>query len=238
MSRKPLLGIWRLLWPAGVAACLFPVRFGTLRLALVLILFLLWAGALFLFSHRRWVRAACIAVALLAGALLLPPGRAGDAPELRREYVRALSAYEGAPYVWGGETRWGIDCSGLPRCALIDANLRMGLRTANPRLLREALALWWFDTSARALGEGGGGKTRLLLATPGINSLDHTRILPGDIAVTENGVHCLAYAGNRTWLEADPGPMRVLRVTVPTESNVWFDQPVRVLRWREMEQVQ
>jgi hypothetical protein len=234
--RKPLVGVWLLLWPAVLAILLFPIRFGGLRLALVLALFVLWAGALWLFRERRWVRRACLGLAALAGAIVLLPGSTDDPGALRRAYVRALGSYEGVRYVWGGETRLGIDCSGLPRRALIDAHLNRGIRTANPRLLRRALDLWWHDSSARALQHGYRGQTRFLLAARGLNALDHARLLPGDIAVTANGLHALVYVGSRTWIEADPGPAgRVLKVTVPAADNVWFDTPVDILRWRDLE---
>src|SRR5262249_44726308 len=149
-------------------------------------------GALLLFWRKKIVRAVCLALGLLAGALCFLPGRAADPASLRAGYVASLQGYEGTLYVWGGETHLGIDCSGLVRCGLIEANLKRGIFTANPALIRQSFALWWHDCSARELGEGYRGKTRLILETPSLNALDHSRILPGDIAVTDSGVHTLA----------------------------------------------
>ena len=43
---------------------------------------------------------------------LAPIGRAGD------DWVEVAKLFVGAPYLWGGRTRWGIDCSGLVQMAL------------------------------------------------------------------------------------------------------------------------
>ena len=64
------------------------------------------------------------------GALLLPAdtiesGRAVTLEVLRREYPTnpaaaahtAATMFEGAPYLWGGCTPWGADCSGLVQAA-------------------------------------------------------------------------------------------------------------------------
>ena len=55
---------------------------------------------------------------------------------LRQKYVDSLVRYEGTKYVWDGENRLGIDCSGLVRKGLIDAAVRAGISTWNPRLIR------------------------------------------------------------------------------------------------------
>lgn len=233
--RKPMVALWRFLWALVAFAAIYPIQFGTLRLTLVVGLLGLWIGALLLYSNRKWVLSACLALAVLAAAFLFLPGRSGDPAALRREYVRSLLPYEDTLYLWGGENRVGIDCSGLVRRGLIDAELKQGLLTANPKLLREGAFLWWQDCTARELKDGYRGKTRFLLAAPSLNELDHTRLLPGDFAVTENGVHTLAYLGDQTWIEADPLPLRVIRVKVPAQHNGWFDEPVHILRWRQFE---
>lgn len=179
------------------------------------------------------VRVACLAAGLIAAGFLLLPGRPASTETLRQDYLDALRGYTSAVYVWGGETRAGIDCSGLVRRGLIDANLARGLRSANPALVRQGLSLWLNDCSAKALGEEYRGWTQAVLNTSSLNDADYDKLLPGDVAVTSNGVHTLAYLGDRTWIEADPGAWRVIQVTVPTP-NAWFSQPMRVVRWRQL----
>ncbi|MFN2599036.1 MAG: NlpC/P60 family protein, partial [Pyrinomonadaceae bacterium] len=51
---------------------------------------------------------------------------------MRRAYIASLESYEGTRYVWGGENSRGIDCSGLVRRGLINADFHEGVVTANP----------------------------------------------------------------------------------------------------------
>lgn len=116
--------------------------------------------------------------------------------------------------------------------------LRIGLRTANPRALRDGFALWWNDSNARELGEGYRGRTHPLAEVHSLNAADYAQLLPGDFAVTEGGGHTLAYLGDRTWIEADPSALvgdKVITVHVPDKKNAWFDMPMRLMRWREFE---
>jgi hypothetical protein len=46
----------------------------------------------------------------------------------------------------------------------------------------------------------------------------------------------MAYLGDNRWIEADPGVQRVLIVTVPSEDNSWFHQPMKVVRWNILRQ--
>jgi cell wall-associated NlpC family hydrolase len=143
-----------------------------------------------------------------------------------------LRGYEGTRYVWGGENRLGIDCSGLVRKALVNANVSEGVRSLNPSALRTAISLWWNDCSARALGEGHRELTQHLFDASSINQLDFAKLQSGDLAVTDDGVHVLAYLGEGNWIEADPDMRRVLVLSVPS-TNTWFDTPVRLMRWRQ-----
>lgn len=235
--RKFAVALWLGLWPFLVVLHLYPIRDTPLRALIVGAFFALWAGALGLFWKHRAARWACGGIALFVAAILLIPGRDANAAQTREQYTQALRAYAGTPYVWGGETRRGIDCSGLLRCALMDANVRQALHSGNPRPLRSALAMWWHDCSARSLGEEYRGWTQRLFTAPKLNDLDYTRLQPGDIAVTTGGQHCMAYLGRKTWIEADPSALvgdKVIEVTIPSK-NAWFSTPMQILRWREME---
>ncbi len=231
------LALWSILFLLLVAIHFYPIRFGTLRLLMVVGVLALWSGALWLLWPHKAVRRTLLTASTLFIAFLLCPSRPSDPQTLRQQYVRSLKSYDGTTYVWGGESRSGIDCSGLVRSALIDANVKQGLTTANPSALREGLALWWNDCSAKALKDTYRGRTRLLFTAPSLNQLNDVAIQPGDIAVTSSGVHVLAYVGNQTWIEADPSELRgdkVVQVKTPTRI-AWFNLPVHMMRWRQLE---
>ena len=95
-----------------------------------------------------------------------------------------------------------------------------------------AVELWWFDCSAKALMNNYRDFTKSRFQAESINKLDHNKLEPGDFAVTVDGVHTLVYLGNKQWIEADPGIGKVITVTVPVENNGWFDLPVQILSWQ------
>lgn len=234
LARRACVGAWLALWLVLIALAIYPVSTNVTRLGSLLCAVALWGGGLLLFWEKRIVRYGLLVLALALTCLLVMPGRASDPTMMRQAYVESLTKYEGTRYVWGGENRRGIDCSGLVRRGLVDADIRRGLATANPKLLREAASLWWHDTPASGLLAGYNGRTRELFDAQSIDELDHTRLLPGDIIVTADGLHTMAYAGDENWIEADPNPGRVVTVRAPS-NVVWFKVPVRVMRWRQFE---
>ena len=163
------------------------------------------ATSLFLFWRKKVLRWTIIAVVAAVAILFCLPGRPANADSLREANVRGLRQFLGVRYVWGGETPLGIDCSGLVREGIVRGELMEGLRTLNGGLLREAAWIWWNDCSARELGQGYRGRTRLMFRAASINGLDHGRLRPGDFAVTADGTHTLAYIGEGQWIEAVPG---------------------------------
>ena len=196
-------------------------------LELVLVLRWIWP--------RRRLRIAVAAFLVTVVAWVLSPSRSVDAEALRERYVARLLAYGNVRYLWGGEGRLGIDCSGLPRRALRDALWRRGVTSFNGGLLREALRQWWFDASAKALAEGHCGYVVPLGIHGTIKEMPCQGLLPGDLAITVSGVHVLCYLGGDRWIQAEPEIRRVVVLNGRTDDNVWFDEPVKTYRWRVLE---
>jgi hypothetical protein len=234
ISRRQLFRLWCVAWFLLVIILIQPLGYFIARSITVLLLILVWAGGLYFGWRRLPVRMGMLAVTFCLSLLLILPNRSVDAASLRSTYIQAMQGYEDTPYVWGGENRFGIDCSGLVREGLIQANLQQGIITFNPALVRQGVAMWWFDLSAQALRDGERGWTKRLFKAESINAIDHSKLLPGDLAATADGVHILAYIGENNWIEADPGIHKVMTVAVPDKVNYWFNVPVYVLRWQQL----
>lgn len=224
--------LWLILWPIAIVLFLYPINNMLTRSGFILALTGLWAGCLCFGWRRRITRFVLLYSTLIIAGFLICPGRNYANETLRTAYVFSLRSFEGTHYIWGGENKRGIDCSGLVRAGLVTAAFHQGLLTLNPRLIRFALSLWWHDASAEALGQEYRRQTKYLFAASSINQLDQNKVRPGDIAVTASGVHVLACLGDSEWIEADPHFGKVVIIKVPAEKNPWFQEPVKVLRWR------
>jgi len=76
------------------------------------------------------------------------------------------------------------------------------------------------------------GSRRRLGLLASLKSLDYSLLMPGDLAVTADGDHVMAYLGNQTWIAADPGVGKVTTFTIPEHKNAYFSTPMRVVRWK------
>ena len=235
-QKEKLFHLWLWMFPAFLGLWYFPIIDFPARLAAWAVGFLIVAGSLY-YSGKvpllRW-----LLVALYLGVALflqLPLHKPVDRPALQAGYCHALKAYTGCRYVWGGEGYLGIDCSGLVRKGMEDALATQGCSTLNPALMRESLSLYWHDTSARVMGQGYAGRMRVVTACTSLNQLDYMLVTPGDLAVTEGGDHVLAYLGDKTWIAADPIAGRVTTFAIPEEKNPYFTTPMRIVRWRLLE---
>ena len=208
-----------------------PINSTFLRLVTVGAVVAFYAAVLMLCWRVKVLRWAWLAVPAIPLLVVALPGREPDVGKLREAYVAALPRYTGAGYVWGGEGRMGIDCSGLPRTALRDALFTEGLRTANGRLIREAIRQWWFDASARALSEGYRDYMIPLFPAKALRSADFSTLKPGDVAITATGVHCLVYLRGDSWIQADPAVGRGESFDARSTDNAWFDDSVKLYRW-------
>jgi cell wall-associated NlpC family hydrolase len=232
LSRRLTLLLWLLIPAAALGLYFIPLSNRFTKICTLMIVLVMWRGLLALMWPHRRLRWVVPGLTLLAAGFLLLPGRAGvNDDAVRASYIHSLKSYEGSLYYWGGESRRGIDCSGLIRCGMMNGLAKTGLRSADPGLVRQSLSLWWNDASARDLGKEHRGLTKLLFQARSINEADHSRLLPGDIAVTTNGVHILAYLADGNWIQASPGAGRVVISKVPVENDAWFQQPVNLLRW-------
>ncbi len=229
--RNTILRLWIWLVVLTLLLWAYPVAYRVTRLLFVSGIALSWVGILLLWWRKKIVLITWVLITALLLMLVLLPGRPVRAEELAHDYCSGLKLFRGARYIWGGEGLLGIDCSGLVRQGLIWGQVSYGIRRLNGQLIRDALWLWWNDCSARDLCNGAGGMTHECFRADSMLSADYTRLRPGDLAVTADGVHVLAYLGNRTWIEADPALNKVVEIVLPTD-NPWFKIPIVFVRWK------
>jgi hypothetical protein len=235
LADKPTVMLRRTaLWAAPlllvITAFLVPVTNSKVKIFEILLLAITVIGGLVVLPPK--LKVVTIVALIAATSLFLLPARdAATLESLPVAYDHALRRYEGVAYWWGGENAVGIDCSGLIRRGMIDATLREGLLRLDGGLLRASADIWWHDSSARALGEGYGGWTSPVTDAKSLNTLDHSRVRRGDLAIAGGGTHILAYLGDNQWIQADPTAQKVIVETAPS-ANGWFKGPVKVVRWK------
>ncbi len=229
-----VVAAWTICLAVTVALWLHPVSSRPIRGVQLLALAGALASPLVLWPRSRILRAVVAVAVLVPAALLALPARETPTAALRKDSITQMQSLEGVRYVWGGEARTGIDCSGLVRQGLLRASLARGVRTLDGGLVRKSMSLWWNDASAKALAAGHRRETRVVLEADSLNAVPHERLLPGDFAVTADGVHALAYVDGNRWISADPELGGVETVRTPTPMR-WFNVPVRIVRWRVLE---
>lgn len=226
---------FRLLLVMGItgllALAVWPYHDGALRYGLLLSLVATWAAGWWFLRGRWFWRVGLLALPVLVAIPFCLPEKTYDSVKLRKSYLEALRTMEGTSYLWGGESRRGIDCSGLPRLALREALWQDASRNGNGWAFRELARQWWFDTSAKALGENYRGFTRPLGVSGKLRELDLRNISSGDLAVTADGRHVMVYFGEGKWIQADPMRSKVTICKPVREENAWFDAQVTMHRW-------
>jgi len=185
-------------------------------------------GAGMMVQRRPGQRFAVAVVAVAGVAVLLSPIRT-NADTLDAAMVKELGDFVNTPYVWGGESVDGIDCSGLPRAARRRAALSLALRNADPGLLRVAASSWLFDRSAAAMLDGNG--TTLLARGSNIAALPPAARQPGTLIATADGTHMMVMGDDRHVVEADPAMGRVVVLDIEDRASPWTSRAVVALRF-------
>lgn len=230
------LPLWLLLWLFTFWAIWTPIQFFKLKIALLVSLVLIVLGAFVLFNRQRTLLTTLLLAFVIAFVTFgLWPAQNYSKPELRSAYVSSLRSYLDTKYVWGGENGRGIDCSGLIRRAMVDALVNRGWQEMNPSLWRVAAQIWWTDFAARDMKESDNSFFQPRFEVASLNPLVDSKVEQGDVAVTRNGVHVLAFVGERTWIQADPnlanGGDKVI-LTKTDSKNGWFTQKMVICRWK------
>lgn len=105
----------------------------------------------------------------------------------------------------------------------------------NGHAIREALAQWWYDASAKALSEGYRDYTKPAGISGSVKQMEYSGLIPGDMAVTSNGVHVLVYLGEEQWIQAEPLIKKVITLNGWTDKNSWFAMDTNIHRWQILE---
>jgi hypothetical protein len=231
--------IHRLVWIAGtsglLALAVWPYHDGVLRYGLPLAFLATWSAGLGYVWRRKIWRIMLLALPVALAVPFCLPAREIDLKSLQTRYVMAMERMEGTRYVWGGERHRGIDCSGLPRRALRDALWEAGWENGNGMAFRKWAEQWWFDTSAKALGQNYRGFTRPLGISGKLMDLDCDFLSPGDLAVTADGRHVLVFLREGKWIQADPMASKVTIGHAKRDQIAWSDSFVTMHRWMVLE---
>jgi hypothetical protein len=218
-----------------IVLCAYPIRDSRIRISMLFLVMIIWLSSLGLIWRSRKIRFGYLILTGCAILFLCMPSRTIRVHDLRACYVQSLQRYTSVDYMWGAESWMGIDCSGLIRQGFIDALWIYGLKTFNGALVRKGLVLWMYDSSAKALRDGYHSTTNKIAEAESINSLDSNQLEPGDFVVIKSGAHCLAYLGDRKWIQADPSAKKVVINQAPVTDSGWFEMPVCIMRWSAIE---
>ena len=216
-----------------VIVFIYPIENRITRIAEIAGIIIVLVGTLVFWWNKKLLRWTLILITAVLLAAVCLPGRQPQPESLAADYLNALNRFNGTRYIWGGESCLGIDCSGLVRKGFFWGEIINGLKTLNGSLVRDAINVWWHDCSAKDLGNGYDGRTIRLFEATSILDAEYSNLQPGDLAVVDNGIHVMAYLGNRTWIEADPNLHQVVKLTLPAD-NPWVKTKAVFVRWNQL----
>ena len=232
MNKSRLKNYLSILAMLNIAGLLFLIIQPINRFSYILIEIVLIAcsiSIIYILSTKRKI--VICALVIFSLTLLLPFANQSEISKskLRERYLNNLISYVDTEYVWGGENSLGIDCSGLPRKSMRLALIEYGYSNFNGRAIKMALWMTFNDASANEMLNGYSGLTSNGNAVYRINDLSND-INPGDMAITENGIHCMVYLDKAEIIQADPGRNKVVCDGIPSEQS-WYHTNVYLVRW-------
>lgn len=69
IKRRYLFILWCWAWFLWIVLLLYPISYGILRLAIVILSFLVWLGAIYLFWDKKRIRLVCFSIAFIVSAI-------------------------------------------------------------------------------------------------------------------------------------------------------------------------
>lgn len=194
----------------AVRICILEAYF----LSYLIFLFWVWKKSLF-----RYLSISLLFISILALVLTTK-----DKAPNRIYFIEALKAYKDTVYVWGGENKSGIDCSGLIRMSMRDAYIK-------ENLWGNAFLIWFFDVAARDFKNK---YTKILINYGQYNSIrkiPDNELIPGSIVVTANGIHTFAYLGDHLWVQASPNDNKVT-IKNSEENDPYFNDQILIYKFK------
>lgn len=116
---------------------------------------------------------------------------------------------------------------------LFHAMLQYGLKHGEEGFMGKTLwEFWRKDVSAKDMLKSTHGFTSTIGHAQKLAGYDVSGLKEGDLAVTDNGIHVLIYAGGGKWIEANPADGKVVVNPAPANSKrAYFNTPVIFVRW-------
>ena len=197
---------------------IYPVRTTSIRLAIILLALFPYAYLHIILWRKHHIGKALLGLSAII--LIWALSSYQLKPINPSHFINHLQSFEDTKYVWGGETSRGIDCSGLIRQAMLRSYLSSGR-------IGSAFQVWFLDCPAKNFAVQYKDLFAAVVDSGTINTLDHSLLNPGAIAVTKNGLHILAYLGNEQWIQASPNDKKVISKHHLAE-DPWFQEYVEV----------
>lgn len=149
---------------------------------------------------------------------------------IKSQYNTAVKDYIGVPYKLNGETKYGIDDSGIARCSLWQSILKYGISNRDWHLLIKVFPLfWWRDLSSKDILNQKYNYTDLIGYYKNISKIPPEKIRSGDIAYIIDDELLMVYIGNNKWVTSKENEKAKVINIRHNESDI--RKNIILLRW-------